>query len=162
MATLYEITEAYLALDNLEPTEEVIHYLKALDDGFDDKVENLTYVIKNYESDIESIKNEEKRLAGKRKNLENKITYYKKYLLENMKAINKEKVKAGIFSINIQKNKPKVVVWDQNLIEENYFRVKKEIDKQKIKDDLKLGIEVKGAELVQDEGLRIRWVFTKN
>lgn len=156
MATLYEITEAYLALDNLEPTEEVIHYLKALDDGFDDKVENLTYVIKNYESDIESIKNEEKRLAGKRKNLENKITYYKKYLLENMKAINKEKVKAGIFSINIQKNKPKVVVWDQNLIEENYFRVKKEIDKQKIKDDLKLGIEVKGAELVQDEGLRIR------
>lgn len=156
MATLYEITEAYLALDNLEPTEEVIHYLKALDDGFDDKVENLTYVIKNYESDIESIKNEEKRLADKRKNLENKITYYKKYLLENMKAINKEKVKAGIFSINIQKNKPKVVVWDQNLIEENYFRVKKEIDKQKIKDDLKLGIEVKGAELVQDEGLRIR------
>lgn len=156
MATLYEITEAYLALDNLEPTEEVIHYLKALDDGFDDKVENLTYVIKNYESDIESIKNEEKRLADKRKNLENKITYYKKYLLENMKAINKEKVKAGIFSINIQKNPPKVVVWDQNAIDENYFRIKKEIDKQKIKDDLKLGIEVKGAELVQDEGLRIR------
>lgn len=162
MATLYEITEAYLALDNLEPTEDVMHYLKALNDGFDDKVENLTYVIKNCESDIESIKNEEKRLADKRKNLENKITYYKKYLLENMKAVNKEKVKAGIFSINIQKNKPKVVVLDQNAIDENYYRIKKEIDKQKIKDDLKLGIEVKGAELVQDEGLRIRWAFTKN
>lgn len=156
MATLYEITEAYLALDNLEPTEDVMHYLKALNHGFDDKVENLTYVIKNCESDIESIKNEEKRLADKRKNLENKITYYKKYLLENMKAVNKEKVKAGIFSINIQKNKPKVVVLDQNAIDENYYRIKKEIDKQKIKDDLKLGIEVKGAELVQDEGLRIR------
>lgn len=156
MATLYEITEAYLALDNLEPTEDVMHYLKALNDGFDDKVENLTYVIKNCESDIEAIKGEEKRLADKRKNLENRVLYYKKYLLENMKAINKEKVKAGIFTINIQKNKPKVVVWDQNAIDENYYRIKKEIDKQKIKDDLKLGIEVKGAELVQDEGLRIR------
>lgn len=153
---LYEITEAYMALDNLEPNEDIKHYLNGISDEFDQKVENITYVIKNNEAEIDALNKEEKRLANKRRALENKNNYLKDYTFENMKVLGKDKVKAGTFDLRIQRNPKSVNILNPDLINENYLRIKKELDKAKIKEALEEGLEVEGAELVQTEGLRIR------
>ncbi len=153
---LYEITEAYMALDNLEPSEDIKHYLSGISDEFDQKVENITYVIKNNEAEIEALKKEEKRLADKRRALENKNEYLKDYTFENMKVLGKDKVKAGTFDLRIQKNPKSVNIINADLISDDYLRIKKELDKTKIKEALEDGLEVEGAELIQTEGLRIR------
>ena len=153
---LYEIAEAYLALDALEPSDDLRTYLDAVEDEFIDKLENITYVIKQYEADSKMLRDEEKRLAGKRKTLENKIAYLKEYAFDNMNAIGMKKAKAGTFNLNIQKNPKSVNIIDDSLIIDDYLRVTKSLDKQKIKEDLSNGLEVAGAELIQTEGLRIR------
>lgn len=100
---LYDITEAYLALDSLEPSADIQYYLDGINDELESKLESITHVIKNYESDIEALRAEEKRLAEKRRVLENKNKYLKEYMYSNIKALNKDKVKAGVFDLKIQK-----------------------------------------------------------
>lgn len=153
---LYEITEAYLALDNLDDTEDIKVYLGAIQDEFNDKLESTTYVIQNYRSEIEAIKNEIKRLSNKKKSLENKVNFMTDYMYENMKALDMQKAKAGTFDLKIQKNPKSVQILDETKITDDYIRIKKELDKAKIKEALKNGLTVEGAELIQTEGLRIR------
>lgn len=153
---LYDITEAYLALDSLEPSADIQYYLDGINDELESKLESITHVIKNYESDIEALRAEEKRLAEKRRVLENKNKYLKEYMYSNIKALNKDKVKAGVFDLKIQKNPESIKIINPELITEDYLRIKTDIDKSKIKRALKEGLEVEGAELIQTEGLRIK------
>src|SRR4030042_5817606 len=48
------------------------------------KVENTVHFMKNLESDIEAIKNEETRLNNLRKSRERRLEWIKKYLLDNL------------------------------------------------------------------------------
>lgn len=153
---LYEITEAYNNLEEIDEVEEREKYLNLIEDGFDEKAENIVKFIKNLEADAKALKDEEKRLAEKRKTKENSIKWLKFYLQNNMEMLDKKKIKAGLFSVNIQKNPPSVNVIDENLIDDKYFVIERKLNKQKLKSDLKDGKEIEGAELQQGESLRIR------
>lgn len=153
---LYEIAEAYNNLEEIDEVEEREKYLNLIEDGFDKKAENIVKFIKNLDADAKALKDEEKRLSEKRKTKENSIKWLKFYLQNNMEMLDKKKIKAGIFNINIQKNPPSVNVINENIIDDEYFIIERKLDKQKLKSDLKDGKEIMGAELQQGESLRIR------
>lgn len=153
---LYEITEAYNNLEEIDEAEEREKYLNLIEDGFEEKAENIVKFIKNLEADAKALKDEEKRLAEKRKAKENSIKWLKFYLQNNMKMLDKKKIKAGLFNVNLQKNPPSVNVIDENMIDDEYFVIERKLDKKKLKADLKDGKEIMGAELQQGESLRIR------
>lgn len=153
---LYEITQAYENLASLEDKEEVGKYLDLIEDEFNQKAENTVKVIKNIGADIKALRDEEKRLAQKRKSLQNNQDWLKFYLQNNMERLGDKKIKAGIFNINIQKNPPSVNIKDEELIADDYFITERKLDKKKLKEDLKDGKEIDGAELTQGESLRIR------
>lgn len=153
---LYEITQAYENLASLEDKEEVGKYLDLIEDEFNQKAENTVKVIKNIGADIKALRDEEKRLAQKRKSLQSNQDWLKFYLQNNMERLGDKKIKAGIFNINIQKNPPSVNIKDEELIADDYFITERKLDKKKLKEDLKDGKEIDGAELTQGESLRIR------
>ena len=153
---LYEITDAYLSLDEAEKTEDVIKVLDSIKDEFDKKAENTVKVIRNFEADIQALRDEEKRLADKRKSLEKKKEDLKEYLYFNMERMKVRKVNAGIFDINIQKNPPSIKILDEATIPLKYKILTYNLDKKQLKEDIKNGLEIDGAELVQTEGIRIR------
>ena len=153
---LYEITDAYLSLDEAEKTEEIIKVLDGIKDEFDKKAENTVKVIRNFEADIQALRDEEKRLADKRRSLEKKKEDLKEYLYFNMERLNVRKVNAGLFNINIQKNPQSIKILDEANIPDKYKIASYRIDKKTLKDDIKDGVEIEGAQLVQTEGIRIR------
>ena len=153
---LYEITQAYENLASLEDKEEVGKYLDLIEDEFNQKAENTVKVIKNIGADIKALRDEEKRLAQKRKSLQSNQDWLKFYLQNNMERLGDKKIKAGIFNINIQKNPPSVIIKNEELIADDYFITERKLDKKKLKEDLKDGKEIDGAELTQGESLRIR------
>ena len=153
---LYEITQAYENLASLEDKEEVGKYLDLIEDEFNQKAENTVKVIKNIGADIKALRDEEKRLAQKRKSLQSNQDWLKFYLQNNMERLGDKKIKAGIFNINIQKNPPSVNIKNEELIADDYFITERKLDKKKLKEDLKDGKEIDGAELTQGESLRIR------
>ena len=165
MASVYELKQGFILLANMIEDETVSEedILDAWNNQTDDlkeKFENCCKYIKNVESDIAGLKEEEARLKAKRKALENSIERFKSLMHETMNAAGEKKLPCGTFTVSLQKN-PESVVMDEPHIEnipEEYLKFKEpEIDRAKLKEHLKAGVDLEGiAHLEQTEGLRIR------
>lgn len=157
--TLYELQEAYKNVLNLieENDDESLQIaLSNLDDEIEVKADNYAVIIKKLESDINMLKTEEERMSERRKTFENKVKYLKKNLEEAMILIDKKKFKTDKFSFGIQKNAPSLKILDEEKALEAYSKTKIELDKQRLKEDIKNGLEVDYALLESTEKLRIR------
>ena len=131
--------------------------LESLTDAIEDKAENIAKIIKTVEGEATALKLEEQRLADRRKSLENNAKGLKKYLEKSMQDAGMKKIKGQLFSFNIQKNAPSVEVLDDSVIPEIFFTIPQPVlDKTIIKEQLKLGFEIPGAQLTQGESLRIK------
>lgn len=107
--SLYELTEEYAALQEMMYDQEVDELtlrdtLEAVWGEIEDKADGYAKIIIGMKSDIEILREEEKRLEARRRHLEARAQYLKDTLEENMKAVGKTKFKTALFSFNIQKN----------------------------------------------------------
>ena len=163
MAKLYELTQYYNNLleliDNPELEPDMIKAsLDGVQEEIDIKAENIAKLIKSIEVDIAGFREEEIRLANRRKTLENRKEGLKTYLDDQMRALGMEKIKGKIFTIAFQKNPPSVDIVDTQLLPKEYFcePVEPVPDKKHIMEDLKAGKEIPGAAIKQGMSLRIR------
>ena len=162
MTTLYKLNEQYqelldkLTYEEVENEEELLNELTKIVIEVEEKAENTAIIIKKLDAEAEMIRKEEKRLADRRRAIENNVKFLKSNLEYSMKLQDKKKFKTEHFSFNIQKNAPSVKITDEEKALEHYKRVTESIDKAKLKDDLKNGVALDYAELVQTESLRIR------
>lgn len=155
---LYELSLAFQEVQNMELDPEVMKdTLDSIEDAIENKAENIAKLIRNLESDVSAYKEEEDRLKTKRQSTENKVKWLKTYLEDNMKMTGKTKFKSGMFNFSIQKNPASVNITDEKIIPGEFLIPQPpKVDKTSLKEILKRGIEVPGAELKQTEGLRIR------
>ncbi|MBY6850417.1 siphovirus Gp157 family protein [Clostridium botulinum] len=161
MARLYELTQNYNNLldlvDNPEvPAEMLKESLDNIGEEINIKLENVAKVIKSIEVDTKGLKEEEKRLADRRKSLENRISSLKEYAENSMRATGKKKIKGKIFTLGIQKNPASVDVVNEDNISDKYFITEKKLVKKDVLEVLKRGEGVPGVNLIQSESLRIR------
>ena len=160
---LYELTEMYQNVWNLIEDEDVDietleMALNQIEENIELKAEGMAKLIKSIDGDIAALKEEENRLAKKRKALENKQKNIKTYLEYQLIGMGIDKVKTPLFTVALQNNPPSVRFIDEALIPEQY-KVRTElvsIPKKLILDDIKEDKEVAGCELVQGKSLRIR------
>lgn len=155
---LYELSLSFQEVQNMDLDPEVMKdTLDSIEDAIENKAENIAKLIRNLESDVSAYKEEEDRLKTKRQATENKVKWLKTYLEDNMKLTGKTKFKSGMFNFSIQKNPASVNITDERIIPEEFLiQQPPKVDKTSLKEILKRGIEVPGAELKQTEGLRIR------
>lgn len=168
MASIYELSEEFLTLWTL--MEDGTLDDEALADAFDvavgdlsAKLEGYCKFIKNLESDIAGLKEEEKRLATRRKTMENTIERAKAAMQNAMRIAGEKKMPAGTFTVSLQQNPPKVVLdepYIENIPEKYLIPQEPTINKKLILEDLKEGFvipELEGvAHLETGESLRIR------
>lgn len=154
---LYELTEIYLNLKNMDNEEGVLNSaLENIDDEIETKADNIAKVLRDFDGDIEALKSEEERLAKKRKAIENRQKHLKEYLQNAMLVLDKRKFKTDLFSFNIQKNAPSLKILDESKIPEDYYKIEKKLNKNDLKEAVKNGLFEDAAELIQTESLRIR------
>lgn len=155
MTHLYEITgDLVSTIDDIvenggELTEELE---KRLDDGqldFKAKVENVVRYCLNLDGDKDVLKNEIARLQGRLKSIDNRETWLKGYLKDNMEATDMKKIEFPSFTISIAKNPPSVEIYDEKALPAEYVEIRptKHVDKKSILADLKSGKEVSGARI---------------
>lgn len=160
MVTLYELTDNYqhvLEIAEQLDEETLKDTLDSLDDAIDSKAENSAKVIRELEGNINTLTSEIQRLNERKTALNNNVKRIKEYLQNEMESVGKTKVKSERFTIGIQNNPPSVRVEDERKIPRDYFTPQDpKLDKTKLKDELKRGKEIEGAELRQTRGLRIR------
>ena len=157
MATLYELTGQFLDIYNLELDEETkLDTLESIDrnSDYENKVENYIKVMKNLEADIEARKAEINRLTGLNKADEKKKDHLKETLSASMQLTGHERVDTPLFKVSFRKSE--AVEVDDLLLPEAYKVATWKADKKRLKEDLKNGLEILGAELVERKNLSIR------
>ena len=157
MATLYELTGQFLDIYNLELDEETkLDTLDSIDwnSDYENKVENYIKVMKNLEADVEARKNEIKRLTELNKADEKKKEHLKETLSTSMALTGHERVDTTLFKVSFRKSQ--AVEVDELVLPESYKVATWKPDKKRLKEDLKNGIEIVGANLVERKNLSIR------
>lgn len=160
---LYEIAERYKNLEELlgNPDIEesmIVEALNKVDGEFEEKAENIGKFIKVLDANSKAIDEEIKRLTKLKKSNENQKNWLKNYLYNAMKLLDKLKLKTNFFNFWIQKNPISLKITDETKLPDTYkeTEVITTINKEALKEDLKNGLVIEGAELIQGEGLRIR------
>lgn len=164
MSKLYDLGEKYTAInrfieeawENEDLTEDDLQmYIETLDsiqDEIENKVGNIAKFLKNIEGDIKAFKEEEERLAKKRKYLQNKFDGLKSYTQAVLEVNKIEKVNTGTFTVKLHKNNPSVGIVDETKIPNTYKIPQPEkIDSKAILAALKQGQKIDGVKLVTDK-----------
>ncbi len=163
--SLYQLSDNYLeAMDFLTdpevdlPIEAINDTLEALGGELEDKAVNVTKFLRNMEAVADAIKAAEESMAKRRKALENRVKWMKDYLKGNMEHTGISKIECPFFKLSIQKNPAAVNILDEAAIPEQFKEqvVSWKINKTAIKDAIKSGETVKGAELTTGTRLVIK------
>lgn len=103
LCKLKEIYNNILMLIDSEQTtqEDMSLALEQINDEIEEKAENIAWLIKDIDADIDKFKKIEEEFSTKRKALENKKLSLKKYLEDTMINLDKKKFKTEYFSFNI-------------------------------------------------------------
>ncbi|CAA9889093.1 conserved hypothetical protein [Candidatus Methylobacter favarea] len=163
--SLYDLSSHYLsALDTLTdpemdlPAEVINDTLEALTGEIEDKAVNVAKFMRNMETTALAIKEAEAAMAKRRKALENRVSWMKAYLKENMEKSGITKIECPYFKLSLQANPSAVTVLDEAAIPAEFKEpvISWKIDKTAIKEAIKLGKSVPGADLVNGSRLVIK------
>jgi len=147
---LYEISDQFKELEKLEDIDQetLNDTLESLTAEFQDKSVSVAAYFLNLDSDITQLKDAEKRIADRRKAIENRSKSLKDYLLSNMQRLEISEISCPEFKITLRK--PQKVVELSSTYVEGYTTKEwvLKIDKNAIRKALKAGVNVCHAKLV--------------
>lgn len=163
---LYELTRqkqellnaiADMDAEDLELSDAVGDTLDALNEAIEAKAEDVASFIFSLQADSAALKQEEQRLAERRRLNDAKIERMKTYLHDMLTDAQIDRVKGLKYTIGFRKSQA-VNVLDLDTLPEALKRTKTivEADKTAIKQALKQGLDVPGAVLVDNRNLSIR------
>lgn len=160
MASIYKLTGDFAQLQQLVENGEIdetqaADTFDAIKADLESKAVNSGYVVKNLEADVEARAEAIKQLSERNKKTKKAILAIKQRAMHAMDTADIKKVADPIMPVRIQNNPASVNVFDEKDIPAFYFRQKYELDKAKLKADLKAGKPVTGAKLTR--GISIRW-----
>lgn len=153
---LHTVWEMVLDEDaDLEVLEDTIQSLEV---ARDDKAEGMAKLIRYLDSQADVIKAEEKRLADRRKALENRKDRVKQLLEMQFALWGTDKIKTPTMTVSMQANTPSVQIADENLVPDEFITIEtiRKIDKKSLLQRLKDGEQFEGISIHQGRSLRIR------
>lgn len=109
MRSLYELTEAYdtvleMLYDPEVDEQTVIDTLDGIEGEIEDKADNYAKLIRELQADADNLKEEEQRIAARRKSLESRADRLKRNLQANLEFIGKTKFKTALFTFSVSQN----------------------------------------------------------
>jgi hypothetical protein len=160
MPNLRELMDDYAMLaellnDDTLTEDRATELLDMLDDAKGTlavKVDNTIRVLENLQAGIDAFKVEEKRLAARRKTMENNRERIRNWIRESMVTYDVNKLKTEFHTVRIDPGKPKVIVLDDAHVPDEYRRVKIDVDKTKVMSTYKEDGEiVAGCDIITSE-----------
>jgi len=158
---LYELTaqydEALKTLSDMNLPQEVVEdTLEALSGEIEEKATNVAKYMENLLADASAIKDAEKKMAARRKVIENRAAHLKEYLKVNMERSGITEVSCPYFQIKIKNNPPSVIIDDLSLVPVKFKKLIPEswaADKSAIKAEIKKNGLCAGAHT--EQGTRV-------
>lgn len=164
--SLYSLTQQYRQLEALAdsetdiPEEVLRDTLEGLGGELQLKAQNVARFIANQDAMAEAIDNAAGAMAVRAKRLRSRTDYLRNYLLQNMQAAGIQKLDSPELVVQVKKNPPSVVVFDESSVPGEFMVTPvppppppPRPNKNAIKEALKSGQDVPGCRL--EQGLRL-------
>lgn len=162
--TLYNIRQDHYELLQMiedaegELTPEIEVALQLNEESFNDKAVSYGYVIKGFENTEEIIDREIARLQELKDKSVKRQELFKNILSEAMQQFGVVKIETATLKLSFRKSEAVNIVDEKKVPAEflDFHPATYTVSKSKIKETLKRGIDVKGAELVTRQNLQIK------
>ena len=149
-----EVADLVMANDG-ELTPEIMQKVIEAHNDTEAKRLGMSHYMRGLELNIESHKQEEARIAAKRKSMESKLEWAKKYITPYVVKHGKQTM--GTFTWSMRKSKQVVIdEWFDDNPEYSTTKTTTAPDKKKIAEALKAGKEIAGAKLVTNQNLQFK------
>lgn len=161
MMSIYNITDdfsqimAEIESNGGEISPEIDEKLQINQFNLIEKTTNYVHVIKTLDSECDIIDIEIKRLQELKKQRSNFTQSLKDRLKNAMQAMELTEIKTALNKINFRKSES-VEIIDESILPNNVLIYEPKIDKKKIKEIIKNGGVVLGAEIVVNQNLQIK------
>ena len=165
MTALYLLAHEYRgAADRLAELDlddqTVADTLEGMAGDIEAKASNVAMMARNLEATAAAIKDAEAQMAQRRKALEHRAQWLRRYLLESMQHAGITRVECPHFVLAVRANPAAVDVFEPALIPAGFMRQPEppppEPDKKAIKDALAAGADVPGCRLTKTQRLEIK------
>jgi len=165
MPHLYQLTEQFTGLqllidDGDLDAETLADTLDGLNTDLREKAQNVLLFLANLDGDIKAFAAEIKRMTARKKTLQNNHDWLKEYLRSNMIETAITKIECPVFTATLRKAGKKVEIYDEKALPVEYqtlIPASWQINKVQITKDLKDGIDIPGARLIDaKQGLVIK------
>lgn len=159
--TLYTITSEQLRINELleesggELTPEIEEALILNEENFLTKSEGYIESIARYKALAEAADVRIKEMQRIKKTAENSKRRLEERLLWALQTMGRDKVEVGLRKISLRCSTA-VNITDETAIPAEYIKVETSVDKMRIKEALKSGEVITGAELVTNQSIQIR------
>lgn len=163
--SMFELVNEAKAIDlrlsemegELTPETELAIYKNEL--SLKDKTDACSAYMEHLETELSKWDARIKEAQACKKRIENKIKRFEDYLIYNLKEIG-GKVTGNYSELSIKETSGNLIITDQNLIPSEYKKevILKEVivDNKALKEDLKLGVPIEGAEIKTNYSLKIK------
>lgn len=159
--SLYDLTsEHHLIMDAIEEsggeiTPEIEAMLAINEENFLTKAEGYAEIISKYTILAENAKTRKAQCERVQKVAENAVKRMKERIAQAMEEYNLPKVEIGMHKLSFRTSQ-QVEIIDEAKIPNIYIKVKTEVDKKALREDLKNGVIIEGATLKENKSLQIR------
>lgn len=164
---LYEIANEYLELMRVIETEDIpeeyiADTLEAIKGEIEIKADNIACILKNIQADIKAFKEEETRLADRRKVKENAYDRLKQYLSDVLQRMEIDKVETPRNSISFRKSEAVEVdegaflEWAREYRDDLLSYSAPKPNKTEIKKALKDGADIVGTKLIVNKNIQLK------
>jgi DNA gyrase/topoisomerase IV subunit A len=140
-----------------EITPEVETALQLTSDNFNEKALSYGLVVKHFDDEATVIEKEIERLSRLLAQAKKRKELFKQTLCDAMQQFSVEKIETPTLKLSFRKSES-IELTDESKVPFSYVEEKviKTISKTKIKEDIKQGIQVPGAQLVTKQNLQIK------
>lgn len=159
--TMYDILEdrieqlQEISANGGEVTPEFDAELAIGKENYREKMECYIKAVKNYKALADAIAEEKNKLDAKKKAAENVVDKLKSIMITAMETFDSTKDQFGIFKVYLKETES-VSITDEEAVPQEYKKPKYEVCKNNIKDAIKNGVEVNGAEIVTTKYITIK------
>lgn len=162
---VFEILDEFRALEEMlnevdsvtgefiNSEDDIKEYIEKLNQDKETKLNNIEDLKLELKGQSETLKTKIDKLTNRKKAIESNIERLKD--LQNM-LLGGDKLKTSEYTFSYRTSKSVNILNEEDLASSNYVSFEPKIDKKTILNDLKNGIEIKGAEIVEKKSLTVR------
>ena len=158
----YDLTKEQTALLDMMSETDDEDVLKALFDDIqgktEDKLEAMAHIRAELLADEDKLMGEIQRLQAKKKTIVNNVDRLQSHIIWFLGEMQISKIKTPLYNFSVSKTSGSLKITDESKIPERFKSEKMvfEVKKDEIKEALKNGEAIDGAELVISDSLRIK------